>query len=315
LENPHKGVSVTAFFPSTVTIHTGDTVHWQLNSNEIHTVSFGYEQDAVLPPALIGPVSGGPSPFLINPELSNQAPVGGGAYMGGMANSGIMGPEDGEIQAFDLTFPEPGTYLYVCVVHGWVMSGTVEVVDPNVPIPSPEMSMAMGKQEMAAALARVPVALRNAEALIVPPKPNGDGSMTYTSMMGYMEGQIMLARFFPDKLVVRPGDTVVWEMPENGDAPHTVTFLNGEPAPPMFIPVPQTDQLPLLYVDPGTLFPSQPSADLTRDGFYNSGVLLPIPGPAYSLTIDDMMTPGLEPYLCLLHDDIGMKGKLMVVPR
>jgi plastocyanin len=315
LENTHKGVSVTAFFPNTVTIHSGDTVHWQLNTHEIHTVTFGYEKNAELPETLIGPVPGGPSPFLANPEVTNQVPFGGGTYTGSMANSGIMGPDEGEVKAFDLTFPDPGSYLYVCVVHGWVMQGTVEVVGPEVAIPSPNQSMAMGKQEMAAALAQVPAALRNAEALEVPPVANPDGTMTHTILLGYMEGQIMFARFFPDKAVVRPGDTVVWEMTPFSIAPHTVTFLNGNPAPPLFITVPQADQLPLLYVDPGTLFPSQPTANLTRDGYYNSGVILPIPGTTYSLTIDDSMTPGLDPFLCLLHDDSGMVGKLVVVPR
>jgi plastocyanin len=315
LENTHQGVSITAFFPSHVTIHAGDTVHWQLNTHEIHTVTFGYEQDAALPETLIGPVPGGPSPFLANPEVTNQVPFGGGAYTGGMANSGIMGPDEGEVQAFDLTFPDPGSYLYVCVVHGWIMSGTVEVVDADVAIPSPNQSMAMGQQEMAAARAQVQAVIHNAEAMEVAPMPGPDGTMIYTIQMGYMEGQTMLARFFPDKVVVRPGDTVVWEMTPFSAAPHTATFLNGNPAPPLFIAVPQTDQLPLLYVDLGTLVPSQPSPDLTREGFYNSGVLLPIPGTTYSLTIDDSMTPGLEPFLCLLHDDSGMVGNLMVVPR
>jgi plastocyanin len=34
------GADVDAYFPESLQIHVGDTVHWQRNTNEIHTVSF-----------------------------------------------------------------------------------------------------------------------------------------------------------------------------------------------------------------------------------------------------------------------------------
>ena len=80
--------------------------------------------------------------------------------------------------------------------------------------------------------------------------------MTHYVAMGFSEGQIDLMRFFPSKLRVRPGDTVVWEMQPSNDAPHTVTFLNGEPEPGLVIPVPQPSGPPVLYINPATLFPS-----------------------------------------------------------
>jgi len=101
-------------------------------------------------------------------------------------------------------------------------------------------------------------------------------------------------------------------------SPNTVTFLNGEPAPGLFVAVPQPSGPPLLYVDPGTLFPSpfppQPGTELTRSGIYSSGLMLPSPESGYTLIIGDMK-PGPEPYLCLLHDESGMKGTLIVLPK
>jgi plastocyanin len=117
-------------------------------------------------------------------------------------------------------------------------------------------------------------------------------------------------RFFPDKLVVSPGDTVIWEMSQYNVAPHTVTFLNGQPEPDLAIAV---GEPPLLYINPAVLSPYQPATDLTRDGIYNSGIMNPIPGTTYTLTIGNM-TPGLEPYVCQLHDTSGMKGTLTIVP-
>jgi plastocyanin len=313
LENAHQGVEVMAFFPSTVTIHAGDTVHWKINSNEIHTVTFGYDFGAALPETLVPAPVPDPSPFIVNPEVSDQSPLGGGVYSGGMANSGLMGREDGEFQDFSLTFPEPGTYVYVCLVHGWEMSATVNVVGADETIPSPTQSMAMGRQEMARALARVPAVRAAADEQILPPVENPDGTLTHYVMVGYHDQQIDLVRFFPDKISVRPGDTVVWEMSPFNEAPHTVTILNGEPAPPLFLVVPNPPGQPLFYVAPGTLFPQKLGENLTRNGVYSSGVMLPFPGTSYSLTIDETMTPGPEPYVCLLHDESGMKGTLTVL--
>jgi plastocyanin len=309
LENAQQGVEVMAFFPNTVIIHAGDIVHWKINTKEIHTVSFGYAPGSALPDFLIGAPGPGPSPLIVNPVAADVMVPPGGAYTGGMANSGIMGFEDGEYRDFVLSFPDPGTYVYVCLVHGWLMSGTVVVEPAFARVPSPQQAAAQGRQEMAKALAQVPAVMQAAMKSVTAPVDNGDGTMTYHVMLGYGEGQISLVRFFPDKIEVRPGDTVVWEMTPFSDAPHTVTFLNGEPAPGLFI-----YQAPYYYIDPGTLFPYQPGPELTRSGVYNSGVILPIPGSSYSLTIGDM-TPGPQPYLCLLHDESGMKGTLVILPR
>jgi plastocyanin len=39
-EDADVGAAAPAFFPGTVTIHVGDTVHWQRNTHEFHTVTF-----------------------------------------------------------------------------------------------------------------------------------------------------------------------------------------------------------------------------------------------------------------------------------
>jgi plastocyanin len=324
LEKSQQGIDVMAFVPPTVTLHAGDTVHWQINSNEIHTVSFGYPPNTTLPDAIVPAQALGypatPSPLIANPLVADPVTPVGGQYAGGPANSGIMGREEGQVQEFDLTFPEASDddYTYVCLIHGWVMSGTVSIKPLGELVPSPQQSTAEGNREMAQALASVPAVRKAAEEQIVPPVQNPDGTMTHTILLGYHQEQIDLLQFFPDKTIVHPGDTLVWMMSETNDAPHTVTFLNGEPAPGLFVAVPQPSGPPLLYVDPGTLYPSpfppQPDTELTRSGIYNSGLMLPIPGTSYTLVIGDV-TPGPEPYLCLLHDESGMVGSLIILPK
>ncbi len=314
-EDPHRGITINAYFPDTVTIHAGDTVLWQQNANEIHTVTFlaGTEPAPLLIPAVDAGVPPVPSPLLFNPVAVNPAGPVDGLYDGtAYANSGLMGREVGQVQEFSLTFTTEGTFDYLCLVHGAMMSGQVVVVAPEVSILSPPRAAAEGKQQIAAKLAQVPAVQRAAEAQIEPPEENPDGTLTHHVAIGYVEGQIALVQFFPDKLNVRPGDTVVWEMSLHNDMPHTVTFLNGAPEPSLVIPVPQAGGPPLLYANPAVFFPSGGTV-LAREGVFNSGVMT-APGTTYTLTIGDM-TPGPEPYLCLLHDSSGMEGTLVMLPR
>ncbi len=128
-----------------------------------------------------------------------------------------------------------------------------------------------------------------------------------TVTASYGDTEIDLMQFFPNKLRVRPGDTVNFEMSANNLAPHTVTFLNGEEEPPLAV-----FEDGFLYLNSDVFFPAG-GAVLTRSGTFNSGLLLPIPGTTYTLEMGDMK-PGLQHFLCLLHDSSGMTGKLMILP-
>ena len=310
-----------SFFPRRINIHVGDTVHWVQNSNEIHTVTFS---DGIQPPPLLMPsaqVQGADpdvSPLVFTPFVIQQSPLSGSEFsggIGGLANSGIMGREPGQVKAYDLIFTAQGTFGYVCVVHGYPMVGEVVVVPADEAIPSPNQSMAEGRKEMDEALSLVPGVVKDAADQVEPPVMNNYGTLTHTIMIGYSETlaasygdvEIDLMQFFPNKLVVSPGDIVTFEMSEYNVAPHTATFLNGQEEPALAV-----FQNGFLYVNSEVVFPSG-SDVLTRTGMYSSGLMLPIPGTSYSLTIGYMKT-GLEPFLCLLHDSSGMKGELIIVP-
>jgi len=91
-------------------------------------------------------------------------------------------------------------------------------------------------------------------------------------------------RFFPDVLVVRPGDTVEWT--NNSDVPHGVTNdpavalhredVSGPPSTPPFDSG---------YVQPGHTFRHR----FTREGEYR--------------------------YACFLHETQGMTGRVVVAPQ
>jgi plastocyanin len=140
---------------------------------------------------------------------------------------------------------------------------------------------------------------------------NADGTVTHHVMIGYSSGQIDMMKFFPDKLKVNVGDTVIWEMSPSNMAPHTVTFLNGQTEPELTIPVSQSSGPPVLYTNPAAFSPSPSEPNLTRTGIFNSGVMNPVPGTTHTLKIGSE-TLGPQPYLCLLHDTSGMRAWLIV---
>ena len=123
-----------------------------------------------------------------------------------------------------------------------------------------------------------------------------------------------LLRFFPDRLAVNPGDTIVWTLSDASMAPHTVTFLNGNMSPDDVLPVPQDNGPPLLVLNPAVLFPQNADKSLTKDGIYSSGLFVPA-GTTTSFSFQIGNITGDMQFQCLLHDNSGMLGSLHVLPR
>jgi plastocyanin len=313
-ENLGMGVSIMAYFPSTLKIHVGDSVTWIAGSHEIHTVTFLANQalgDFVIPAP-----QGMASPLQINPVAAFPSPTDG--YYDGSTylNSGIMSTDPGFIKSFTLTFTQQGMYKYVCYVHGQIMSGEVDVVAANEAVLTPGQVQAQGQTELRSAWQKVSGALADAQAQVVPPVENADGTITHTVLLGYMSGQIMVMQFFPDRMSVQRGDTIVWKLsPMNGDAPHTVTFYNGAPDQP-FVSVVQGQNGPVALINPVVLMPSpavMQGTPLNNTDFFNSGLLIPGINETFSLKVGNIS--GELFYECILHDSSGMTARLFIAPR
>jgi plastocyanin len=310
----NNAADLEAYLPAEITVHVGDTVTWKINSKEIHTVTFLGSETA---PELLAQEPNAPQgTMMFNPKVAFPTAPLDGQYDGSTyANSGIMGPDQGQAQDFSLTFTKPGAYTYVCVVHNQEdMVGKVTVVDAGVQIPTQAEVQAQGQQELQALMAQVPDVVKAAEAGIKEPVKNADGSTTYSVEVGYSQGKIDLESFFPNTLDVHPGDTVVWEFSQRDIAPHTVTFLNGAQEPELVVPKPQQSGPPLLTINPEVAMPQNPGQPLSNQGIYSSGLIDPsAPGPhSYTLKIGDVN--GQIPYICVLHEESGMKGSLTVSP-
>lgn len=312
-ENTTIGASIMSFFPQTVRIHVGDSVTWKINSHEIHTVTF---------------LAGGPMPELLIPAPSNNYgailqvnPVVGfpvspnnNQYDGTTyANSGIMTTDPGGFTTYALTFTAEGSFDYICVVHGMMMSGTIQVVGLNEAVPTPAQVSAQGQAELKAAWQTVPPIMGKAKSQLTPPVKNPDGTLTYTVTVGYESGNVMIMKFFPGRLTVHPGDTVVWKLSPSGEAPHTISFFNGTPDQSFVIFDPS---IPALLINPAVMFPSDAVINhtpLNRTDYFNSGLLTPVGQTSFSLKIGSIS--GTINYECILHDTSGMSASLFVTPR
>lgn len=314
-ENVPMGIGVMAFFPGTLKVHVGDTVVWKVQTHEIHTVTFLAPGQAM--PELVVPA---PAPFppeamMFNPEVAFPVIPAGGAYDGTTyANSGILSTDPGNGTQFSLTFTKEGTFSYVCLVHGTVMSGTITVVSPSVSVPSPTAVLKSAQRQVTTMLAKGRTYIGLGRATVPAPVHNPDGTTAYTVMIGYSKGQVDLMHFFPSKLVVHPGDTVKFELSPTNEAPHTVTFLNGNADIPLVDAVPNPPNPPLLLLNAAAVLPSQMGVPLSHTGVYSSGLLAPgSPSTSYTLTIGNEL--GTYNYECLLHDTSGMQGVLQVVAK
>jgi plastocyanin len=103
--------TVLRFLPVDVTVKAGDNIAFPVQDpHEIHTVTF-YDPAGEVPPFVVPQEQAGGPPKLV---VIHAAPQGGTAVRdNGLYNSGILLPG----QSYTFSFPNPGTYSYVCVVH------------------------------------------------------------------------------------------------------------------------------------------------------------------------------------------------------
>lgn len=114
--------------------------------------------------------------------------------------------------------------------------------------------------------------------------------------------------FLPSTLTVAAGDTVSWRF----GGFHTVSFLAGNPPPPLIVPGPGAGELMIgpggFPIPPGPMPPTGPydGSQMVSSGTPQGA---PADTPPFELTFT---APGVYPYLCLVH--VGMRGTITVVP-
>lgn len=209
-ESWDQAIQGMAFLPSDITVNAGDTINWEANGAEIHTVSFLAQGQSLQP---------------FNPFDPKQlGPVGTDSYDGtSYYNSGLMSnvevPGFKVVKSYSLTFPKEGDFTYYCLVHGMAMKGTVHVQEEGSDYPYSQRDYDRSSQKQERSILRDGYKLADSLA---------DQADDHLVLAGGDDGVAMVMRFVQPDVTVHVGDKVVFSN-TGMDAPHTVTF-GTEPA-------------------------------------------------------------------------------------
>jgi plastocyanin len=313
----NEGVQALGFYPAEITINPTDSVTWSFRTGEDHTVTFGLLPDP--PPYPAGyPAANWPNwpglpgppvpPFLWAPITTGTAvyPVPGPAT--GFVNSGMRG--HGE-PTFTVSFPTAGNFEYVCLLHPSKMTGTVHVQAAGTAYPHDQNYYdRQGQQEQTRLIA-------NARQIAAQARSTAQAGAGQNQVVaGVGDGFVAVDRFLPETVRIGVGQTVVWSSTDQF-TPHTVTFGPEplDPVPPPQFPATLSELafLRAFGVDSSPPSPAPRHATISTNpvpGTVNSAIFGGTsPRRSFSATF---MAPGTYRYTCLLHDEFGMTGTVIV---
>jgi plastocyanin len=296
-QTSNKGTQALAFLPGEFWVHAGDSITWRFVTDGIHTVTF-LKAGQTRPPNQAGCPGTTPdgSPF------DGSACVNGGRMTNG--------------QSYTVSFPTSGNFKLACLVHP-NMTGVVHVLDPSQPLPhNQDFYNQQGADEQSRLLSDRDEHQEQdqGEGPLSGDGPSGHNVTAGTGEIVATAGgssTVSVMRFLEPTRVIHVGETVEWN---NSDPvePHTITF-GTEPPNPM-----------------------PPSANVTLDNdgarhaeissatdSAHSGFIVATPQdrtglPASPLGVTRFRVtfrqPGVFDYICALHDQLGMKGEVVVLP-
>ena len=302
-ERPDGGRQALAFLPNEIWIHAGDSVRWTFPTHERHTLTF-LTPGQTRPPAF-GPIFGVPVGCPgITPDGSS---FDGSACV--TSDLLLLDQNAGTPPTYSVTFPTAGNFKFVCLIHA-DMTGVVHVVDPAQALPHDQSFYdRQAQSEQVRLLADASRMADRSEDAQGDDVAAGIGEVVTMTGAGSQTASLM--RFLRQTIVVRVGDTVEWT---NLDPSinHTVTF-GSEPADP---------RPPSANVTPTLDGARQAVINSTSDSV-NSGFLSPAPqdraklaqsNPGVTRIRVTFTSPGVFNYICAVHDQLGMKGTVIVQP-
>ena len=297
-QSKDKGRQALAFLPNEIWIHAGDNITWNFDVDEIHTVTFLKAGQTRLS-RLVG-----------CPGFT----LGGSATFDGSTCVTTASLVKG--QTFTVTFPIAGNYKLVCLVHP-NMTGVVHVLALSEPLlhdqdfyddqaeAEREALLSDGDHEGGHELDDLDSDRQHSHGNEV---TAGIGDISATA--GGSE-TLSVMRFIRSRTVIHAGETVEWT---NSDpvTPHTITF----------------------GIVPAGLMPPSGNVTLDADGArhavmispadnVHSGFIVAPPQDRIGLAQAPLgvtrfrvtfSRPGVFPYICAIHNDLGMKGTVIVQP-
>lgn len=292
-------VSGNAFMPGDVTIAVGDSVTFSIGSDEGHTITLG-EGPADAPPPF-WPVSGFEAPAAdAEPPMDlGTATTDGTAFI----NTGIIG---GKGTSATVAFTAAGTFPFFCAIHPG-MAGQVTVVEEGATTTQAEADAAVVASSDALLGQVEPVHQERLDSASTTTNDDGtqtwnvfaDASTAVAPMPGGGTGYLELLQFIPDAIRIEPGDTISWTAAQI----HTVTFLPEGTDPASVLTSEEAAFGPI----GGSIYDG---TEPVSSGVFNFplGPDAP-PLTEYSLTFPE---PGVYPFFCVLHAELGQVGVVAV---
>ena len=296
-QNGDMAHQALAFLPNEIWIHSGDSITWAFPANDIHTVTF-------LTPLQVRPnrftgCAGGAPPDGRTPDFA--------VYDGtACVNSGVLTSEDG--QTYTVVFPVTGNFKLVCLVHP-NMTATIHVL--ALPTALPHDQVFYDKEadlERAALLSDVMASAHihsgQNEVTVGVGHIMGNGGGTQTASV---------MRFMDATKVIHVGETVEWTTAE-GVTNHTITF-GAEPNPLNQIPPSanvSSDPDGARHAYISSISDAVHSGFITQSPQDRTGLAqAPLSATRFRVTFTQ---PGVYQYRCVLHDELGMVGEIIVLP-
>ena len=305
-ESSGRETQALAFLPNELWIQTGDNIRFTFPTHERHTLS-------LLTAGQTRPAGFG-STFGVLVGCPGVTPSGSIFDGSTCVTSDVLRVDDEatapSVQSYSVSFPSAGNFKFVCLLHA-DMTGTVHVVSPSGTLPYNQADYLRRASSQQATLLAYGFRTETDETLS-PGQAQPGGVVAGTGNIvstGAGSQTASLNLFLPGAIFVNTGDTVEWT---NLDPSinHTVVF-GTEPA------------------DPRTISASvQMSSDGARTAVItsptdsvSSGYLTPTPqdranlaqaAPGVTRFRVTFNSPGTFTYICALHDELGMKGIVVV---
>jgi plastocyanin len=301
-QSADKGKQALAFLSNELWVHVGDSIRWSAATDEIHTVTF-LKTGQVRPPLF---AAGNSGPFVGCP---NAVPDGSSFNGSTCVTSAPLTIG----QTYTVSFPTAGNYKLVCLVHSR-MTGAVHVLPTSQDLPhDQDFYDRQAVRERAELLSDASGLEGRGNAASQQSSTNGvTAGISAITATGGGSSNASVMRFLGAMINVRVGDTVEWT---NLAASifHTITFgaepVNAFPPFPLALPIDPDGvrhaviSSPNQSVNSGVIgSPNQETVGVPQ---------APLDFSRFRVTFT---SPGIFNYICALHDDIGMKGIVIVHP-
>lgn len=285
-----------AFLPNELWVQVGDSINWTFATDEVHTVTF-------LTPGQIRPANQAGCPGVPGGMTPDSSPFD---------NSGCVNSGRQTSGSYTVSFPTAGNFKLVCLVHA-NMTGTIHVLNMSDTLPHDQAFYNEQARNQGSDLLSdgARLLLRGIAAAEEEPGNAVSAGIGEIVASGGGSHTLSVMRFLRGTTVIRVGDTVEWT---NLDpvTPHTITF-GTEPADNNMTvgvnPDPDPDGARHAVISSTTEDVNSGrivAAPQERTGFAQA----PLGVTRFRVTFT---RPGVFKYICALHDELGMVGKVIVL--